>query len=170
MAPGFLIRLCLVEPDKKSPHKHASEMLLEIKEQLYLKFFFRRPSSDQRMPWRYKIKFQLYKNIICEYRYWIWADPISKWLRVSFAIVSWFSTWWLWLDWLCCICKKIPVHFILEDYWRLQKNRHHYWLCTFFMCLARVRQESGGQRSDPLFHTVPPKPQRYVHCFCVTFL
>ncbi len=38
----FLIRICLVEPDKKSPHKHASEMLLEIKEQLDLKLFFRR--------------------------------------------------------------------------------------------------------------------------------
>jgi hypothetical protein len=33
-------------------------------------------------------------------------------------------------------------------------------LCIFLF-LARVRQESGGQRSDPLFHTVPPKPQRY---------
>merc|ERR1712013_550882 len=29
--------------------------------------------------------------------------------------------------------------------------------------LARARNESGGLRSEPLFHSVPPRPQRLLH-------
>merc|ERR1712130_236164 len=29
--------------------------------------------------------------------------------------------------------------------------------------LARARNESGGLKSEPLFHVVPPKPQRLLH-------
>ncbi len=105
-------------------------MLLKIKEQLDLKLFFRRPLVlINKMPWRCKVIFQ--EKFIQKCHFWVPVLNLGRsffiWLRVSFSMVSWFLTCWLWLEWLCCIGKKFQYILSLKTI-----GDCFHWLYHFF--------------------------------------